>query len=128
LKIYRDGQQREVSVTLGELPEKAAKSVLGESGENSPMRGVEVDELTAEVARELGLRPDTKGVVVADVDPGAPAADAGLRRGDVIEEVNRQTVSSVSEYQRAVRQAGKQPLVLSVSREGSTAYVVVEPE
>ena len=128
LKIYRDGQQREVSVTLGELPEKAARSVLGESGENSPMRGVEVDELTAEVARELGLRPDTKGVVVTDVDPAAPAADAGLRRGDVIEEVNRQTVSSVSEYQRAVRQAGKQALVLSVSREGSTAYIVVEPE
>ncbi|MFZ0861721.1 MAG: DegQ family serine endoprotease [Candidatus Sulfotelmatobacter sp.] len=128
LKIDRNGQQRDVSVTLGELPEKAAKSALSESGANSPMRGVEIDELTPEVARELGLRPSTKGVVVTDVDPAAPAADAGLHRGDVIEEVNRQPVSSVSEYQRVLRQAGKEPVVLSVNRHGNTAYVVVEPE
>ena len=115
-------------MTLGELPEKAAKSALSESGANSPMRGVEIDELTPEVARELGLRPSTKGVVVTDVDPAAPAADAGLHRGDVIEEVNRQPVSSVSEYQRVLRQAGKEPVVLSVNRHGNTAYVVVEPE
>lgn len=128
LKIYRDGQQHDVSATLGELPEKAAKGALGKGGEGGPMRGVEVAELTAEAARELGLPADTKGVVVLDVDPGAPAVDAGLRRGDVIEEVNRQPVSSVSEYQSAIRQAAKQPLVLSVNRGGSRAYIVVQPE
>jgi serine protease Do len=128
LKIDRNGQQRDVSVTLGELPEKAAKSALGESGANSPMRGVQVDELTPEAARELGLRPSTKGVVVTDVDPAAPAADTGLHRGDVIEEINRQPVSSVSEYQRAVSQARKEAVVLSVNRQGNTAFVVVQPE
>jgi serine protease Do len=115
-------------VTLGELPEKAAKSALGESGANSPMRGVQVDELTPEAARELGLRPSTKGVVVTDVDAAAPAADTGLHRGDVIEEINRQPVSSVSEYQRAVSQARKEAVVLSVNRQGNTAFVVVQPE
>ena len=92
------------------------------------MRGVQVDELTPEAARELGLRPNTKGVVVTDVDPAAPAADAGLHRGDVIEEINRQPVSSVSEYERVVGQAGKEPVVLSVNRQGNTAYLVVQPE
>jgi serine protease Do len=128
LKIDRNGELRDVSVTLGELPEKAAKSGLGESDASSPMRGVQVDELTPEAARELGLRPNTKGVVVTDVDPAAPAADAGLHRGDVIEEINRQPVSSVSEYERVVGQAGKEPVVLSVNRQGNTAYLVVQPE
>jgi serine protease Do len=128
LKINRSGQERTVSVTLGELPEKATENAPGSAGESSPIRGVQVDDLTPDVARELGLRPDTKGVVVTDVDPGAPAADAGLRRGDAIQEVNRQPVSSVSEFQSAVRRARKQPLVLSVNRQGSTAYIVIQPE
>ena len=59
---------------------------------------------------------------------GAPAADAGLRRGDVIQEVNRQPVNSVSEFQSAVRRARKQSLILSVNRQGSTAYIVIQPE
>jgi S1-C subfamily serine protease len=49
-------------------------------------------------------------------------------RADVIQEVNRRSVNSVSEFQRAVRQAGKQPLVLSVSRRGDAAYIVIQPE
>ena len=92
------------------------------------MRGVQVDELTPDIAHELGLKPSTKGVVVAQVDPSSPAADAGLHRGDVIEEINRQPVNSVSDYQRLVRAADNQELVLSVNREGSTAFIAVQPE
>ncbi|HZR33513.1 MAG TPA: DegQ family serine endoprotease [Terriglobales bacterium] len=126
LKILRDGQPQDVTVTLGELPEKNAESAPGGgSAENSPLRGVQVDEMTARVARELGLPATTKGVVVTDIDPGSPAADAGLRPGDVIQEINRQPVTSVSEYQRIVRQAGKQSLVLLVNRHGNTAFVAV---
>lgn len=128
LKINHNGEEREVSVTLGELPEKAGAGASGENAETSAMRGVQVDELTPEAARELGLRPTTKGVVVTDVDPAAPAADAGIRPGDVIEEVNRQPVTSVSEYRRALAQAGKEAVVLSVNRHGNAAYLVVEPE
>ncbi len=126
LKILRDGQPQDVTVTLGELPEKNAESAPGGgSAENSPLRGVQVDEITARVARELGLPATTKGVVVTDIDPGSPAADAGLRPGDVIQEINRQPITSVSEYQRIVRQAGKQSLVLLVNRHGNTAFVAV---
>jgi serine protease Do len=128
MRVNHAGQEKDVSVTLGELPEKGAQKAEGESDEQNPMRGVQVDDLTPEVARELGLRPDTKGVVITDVDPGSPAADAGLRRGDVIQEVNRRSVNSVSDFQRAMRQAGKQPVVLSVNRQSSTAYIVVQSE
>ena len=129
LKILRNGQERDVSVTLGELPEKTGQSGSSSSlSENSPMRGVQVDNLTPSVARELGVRPGTRGVVVTDVAPASPASDAGLRRGDIIEEINRQSVTNLTEYGRIVRQAGKQSLVLLVNRGGQTSFVVVEPE
>jgi serine protease Do len=65
---------------------------------------------------------------VTDVAPDSEAAAAGLRRGDVIEEVNREPVESVSEYRRAVRRAGNQSLVLLVNRNGNTTFIVVESE
>ena len=129
LKVLRNGEPRDVAVTLGQLPEKANEGPLsrGES-EGTPMKGVQVDELTPQLRRELDLSPNTHGVVVTDVSPDSPAADAGLRRGDVIEEVNRQPVDSVPEYRGALHRAGNQSLVLLVSRNGNTTFIVVEPE
>ena len=129
LKILRNGKPRDVAVTLGQLPEKANEGPLsGGENEGTPMKGVQVEELTPQLRRELDLSPNVHGVVVTDVSPDSPAADAGLRRGDVIEEVNRQAVDSVSEYRGALRRAGKQSLVLLVSRNGNTTFVVIEPE
>jgi S1-C subfamily serine protease len=51
---------------------------------------------------------------------------AGLQRGDVIEQVNRHPVDSVSQYEREVRTAGSQGIVLLVNRGGTTAFVVVQ--
>ena len=129
LKINREGKEQDVSVKLSELPERAERAAAADqSGTKSPMRGVQVDELTPRIAPELGLRPDTKGVVIIDVAPGAPAADAGLRPGDVIREINRQPVNSMADYLRLIRQAGNQSVVLLINRRGTTAFVVVEPE
>jgi serine protease Do len=128
LKVLRNGQPRDVPVTLGELPEKANQTGPGGQGENSPMQGIQVDNLTPSVARELGVSPGTKGVVVTDVAPDSPSADAGLQRGDVIEQVNRHPVANVAEFNRAVREAGKQTIVLLVNRGGQTSFVVVQPD
>jgi serine protease Do len=129
LKLLRNGEPRDVAVTLGQLPEKANEGPLsGGESEGTPMKGVQVEELTSQLRRELDLSPNIHGVVVTDVSPDSPAADAGLRRGDVIEEVNRQPVDSVSEYRGALRRAGNQSLVLLVSRNGNTTFIVVEPE
>ena len=129
LKVLRNGEPRDVSVTLGQLPEKASEGPLGGGeGDGTPMKGVQVEELTPQLRRELDLSPSVRGVVVTDVSPDSPAADAGLRRGDVMVEVNRQPVDSVSDYRRALRRAGNQSLVLLVNRNGNTTFVVVEPE
>ncbi|HWP42904.1 MAG TPA: DegQ family serine endoprotease [Blastocatellia bacterium] len=126
LKLLRNGKEREVTVSLAELPEE--KQPPGKTSERgTALDGVEVADLTAQIARQLGLPPDTRGVVVTDVRPDSPAADAGLRRGDVIQEVNRKPVSSVAELKRAIEQAGKEPVLLFVNRSGNTFFMVIEP-
>jgi serine protease Do len=130
LKVSRNGESRDVTLTLGEAPagKGTGNAALGGSPENTAMRGVQVNELTADTRHQLGLSSDVKGVVVTSVSDNSPAADAGLQRGDVIEQVNRQPVKSVADYEHLIGQAGKQPLVLLVNRGGITTFVVVEPQ
>jgi serine protease Do len=127
LKVLHNGAARDVSLTLGEQPENQQRAGGG-SGEQQPtlMQGVEVQNLTPDILQQLGLPGNTKGVVVANVAPGSAAEAAGLQRGDVIEQVNRHPVDSVSQYEREVRAAGNQTIVLLVNRGGSTAFVVVQ--
>ncbi len=122
LKMIRNGSEREVSVKLGELPTETAKVNSKEVGGNETLEGVEVSNLNAQMAQELNLAPNTTGVVVADVDPASKMADSGLRRGDVIQEVNHQPIKSVSEFQSAIRKGGDDPLLL-VNRGGRTLFI-----
>jgi serine protease Do len=126
LKIWRDSKPQEVTLTLGELPETAEKAGTGEAS-GGALEGVEVEELTPDIAKELNLPPGTRGVVIDSVDPSSVAATQGLDRGDVIQEVNHRTVTNVEEYRRALASAGKQPVLLLVNHGGVTRYVVVEP-
>jgi serine protease Do len=129
LQVNRGGQTRDMDLTLGEAPSgKGSGSASNEGGSQSAMRGVQVDELTADIRQQLGLSPETHGVVVTQVDDGAPAADAGLQQGDVIQQVNRHPVNSVAEYRRLIDQAGDQSVMLLVNRGGNTTFVVVQPE
>lgn len=128
LKVNHSGETKDVSVTLAEMPSgKNAANTQGQS-ETSPMRGVQVDELTNDIRQQLGLNSNVKGVVITDVPDGSPAADAGLQRGDVVEQINRQPVNSVADYRRLVNDAGNNSLVLLVNRGGDTRFVVVQPE
>lgn len=128
LKVNRGGKERDVTVKLAEAPGKTAANGPAGSAQSSPMRGVQVDDLTPDIRQQLGLSSDVKGVVVTSLPDASPAADAGLQRGDVIEQINRKPVNSVGDYQRLVSEAGKQTLVVLVNRGGSTAFVVVQPE
>jgi serine protease Do len=125
LKVLRNGSERDVTVKLTTLGNEQA-SANSENGDNgsagSALSGVSVEDLDAQSARDLGLSPTTKGVVVTQVDPSSEAADAGLRQGDVIQEVNRQPVSNTAEFERALRNSNGKPLLL-VNRNGSTLYL-----
>jgi serine protease Do len=125
LKIFRNGQDRDVTVQLGEMPgEKLAKAdSRGESVDTS-LQGVSVDALDAQTARQLGLPAATKGVVVTKVDPASAAANAGLREGDVIQAVNRQPVENSADFDRAVRKSSGESLLL-VNRQGNRVFLAV---
>jgi len=86
-----------------------------------------VDELTPSIAQQLTLPAGTRGVVVTSVDPNSAAADGGLERGDVIEEINHMPITNLEQFRAAVRGASTQALLLLVNRKGSTAYAVISP-
>jgi len=132
LSIWRDGKTQEVSVTLGTRPENPGQannnnSGQGEQGEGV-MKGVQVQNITPEIAGQLNLPTDTHGVVVSSVDPSSDAAAAGIQQGDVIEEVNHKPVNNVEEYREALSSTGNQPVLLLINQQGNTAYVVVQPQ
>ena len=83
-----------------------------------------MDDLDAQTARQLQIAPSTKGVVVTEVDVASAAYEAGLRRGDVIQSVNRKPVTSVSEFESAVGRGGS--VLLLVNRGGATRFVAIE--
>ncbi len=124
LEIVRNGQKQTVSVTLAEFPDKTATSSEGQPS-STALEGVQVDELTPQIAREIGLPAGTTGVVISDVDASSSAAEAGLQRGDVIQEVNRQPVSSVEQYEKAIRATGNGEVLLLINRGGATRYVAI---
>jgi len=129
LGVQRNGAKLTVSVTLGELPETPeASATPGAQSAPSAVAGVDVDTLTPEIAGQLGLPAETHGVVVTQVDPSSAAAETGLQRGDVIQEVNRTPVGSVDQYNRAVKAANGQQALLLVNRGGTTHYVVIPTE
>ena len=124
LKVLRDGADRNMTVTLGELPTEQASAAKGSEDSNSELSGIAVQNLNANLAQQLGVPSGTQGVVVTKVDPSSAAADAGLERGDVIQEVNRKPVHNTADFAAAMRIAKDQALLL-VNRQGNTIYVAV---
>jgi Do/DeqQ family serine protease len=135
VKAWRDGSEREFSVKLVELnPEKVEieaknRPVEGGGEVGGVLSGIKVDNLTSEAARRIELPEAAHGVVITEVDQDSNAAAYGLRRGDVIEEVARQPVTNVNEFNAAIQKLGKKSVLLSVrnSRTG-LRYVLVRAD
>jgi S1-C subfamily serine protease len=119
---------------LAELAQEKTQEVLGQnpdvlvmsSDDGSGWLGVEIGEVTAEKAKDLKLA-GIRGVVVMDVEPGSPAAKAGLKDNDVITQYGGQSVEGTVQFRRLVREtpAGR-TVTLGISRNGSTQNVSVD--
>jgi Do/DeqQ family serine protease len=133
LTVLRDGAEKRMSAKLETLDTRRASrgSDEGESDSRSSTDraalGVSVAPLTPEIASQLGIAKDTRGLVVRDVDPEGRAADAGIRPGDVIVEANRRPVTSVDDLRAAVRQSADRPSLLLINRRGAEVFVPVRP-
>jgi serine protease Do len=122
LKVIRDGSQRELMIKLHELPTEHAENNNETGDQRQASAGVEVANLTPQISRQLNLPPTTTGVVVKSVSPSSPLAGSGLGKGDVIQEVNRQPVKSVSDFYDAMHKDAGNPLLL-VNRGGRTLFI-----
>jgi serine protease Do len=115
--ILRGGKEKTLAVKLGELTEQQAKAESEEgSGESW---GMTVASLSSEAARRFQLERNKKGVVVTEVDPGSSAELAGIQPGDVIEEVNRQSIESVEDFNKAMADAKDKETLLLLARRGN---------
>jgi serine protease Do len=121
----RDGKALELTITLGERPAAAAQA---QKPAEEPERylGLQVQDLTKELADQLGYEPG-EGVVVTAVQQGGPAADEGIQRGDLILSVNNRNVNSAKEFGKAVNEARKAGKVLLLIKRGDVSQFVVVP-
>jgi serine protease Do len=125
VKVIREGKEKTVQVTIGELEEEGTPSESQETPKEDRL-GMTVEELSPELADRMDLKGE-QGIVIASVDAGGPAAEAGLRSGDLIKEIQREPVTTVETYRRLVRNLGTSGNVLFlIKRGGNTFYVTVE--
>ena len=142
LEIVRDGKPLKVKAQIKEQPidSDTARAVprqnepqpqtprqpSDEEAASSPLAAIHVEELTPEMARQLDLPSNVQGVLVTGVDPDSGVAE--LQKGDVIEEINQQPVTSVSDYNKiAAALEPSQPQVLSVCRHRARSFLVLRP-
>ncbi|HET6514237.1 MAG TPA: DegQ family serine endoprotease [Thermodesulfovibrionales bacterium] len=120
-KVLRDGKEEQVTAIVGEMKE-------GETGQPAQdvqkQLGMSLQPVTPEIAKELGMKR-AEGIVVTDVEPNSAVAEAGIQRGDVILEVNRQPIKTLKDLSDAIHKAGNSYLFL-IFRNGATFYISVE--
>jgi serine protease Do len=107
VKVIRDKEQMSLPVAVGELK---AEEVIA-SAEERKNFGLTVQNVTPEIAESLGM-DRAEGVVVRSVRPGSAADKAGFRRGDVILEIDRESIKNLSDFQKAVSNIAKEQVVL----------------
>ena len=130
LGVYRGGRPTTVEITIGELDLGADRRPTREAVEDlNTGFGMSLRDLTAETARELGIRPGTTGAVVTGVAPGGAAQTGGVRPGDLITTINREPVSSAAEAIRMLnRMASDRTAFLLVLRGDSQTLLRVRRE
>jgi serine protease Do len=122
-KVIRQGKEKKLDVVVGELKEE--KIAQAEKLATEKELGLTVQELTPEIAKHLGIS-ETAGVLVSEVKLGSPAHRAGIRRGDVIKEVDRQPIEDLKGYTRQMaRLKEKDDILMLIQREENTFFVVV---
>jgi serine protease Do len=128
--FYRHGNRQTANVTVAELQlEEDGQSPRGDDRRSTPGFGLSLNDLTSDIARQLGLPVETSGALVESVEPFTPASEAGVKRGDVILEVNRQAVHSAGSAARELRRLSSgQPAFLLLLREGNRLFVEMRKE
>jgi len=121
VKVSRDGQEKTFQVTVAERKDRP--EVAMESGKGKSAFGMNVQDITPQIARQFGI-PVSKGIVVTDVEQGSPADEVGIQPRDVIQQVNKVNVGSLKEYQREISKPAAKNSILLLIKRGKTTYYV----
>jgi serine protease Do len=130
LVVYRNGQRQDVTTTIGTLDLESNNAREGRSlPASAPGFGMSLGDITPEVAGQLRLSANVHGALVENVEPFTPASSAGLKRGDVILEINRHPVDSAQEASRELRAIKSgEPAFLLLLRQGVQQFVELRRE
>ena len=120
IKIIRDGQEKSLSLTIAERTEKSEMASAQRTGEAF---GMTVQEITPEIAQQLGLSIK-KGLIVVDVQEGSVADEVGIQVQDLILQVNKAKIATMKEYQREIAKAGEKGGILLLIKRGKSTFFV----
>lgn len=128
VKVLRDGKTHTLDVTVKGLPgtEQLASNDQPSASDNGTLNGVTVGDLDGGARQQLDVPNSLKGVVVTEVDPSSAAAQAGLRPGDVIQEINRKPVQNADQAVKLTENTTDKTTLLRVWRDGGSRFVVVD--
>ncbi len=132
LKIVRSGETRTIDIQVGELPRKLAMNTRPNEGSSgnfkNVLRGLRVMDLTSDIRDQLGIPSNVHGVIIQAVRPGSAVEVSGLRRGDIVIEVDRKPIRSVSDFVRIARHIPENSeVLLTILHDGRHSYVSVSP-
>lgn len=130
LKVIREGEEKEITVIIGELPENIGVQPTEEKaqGETEQKLGLSAEEINSQIASRFNLREE-QGVIITSVLPGSIAAESGFMPGDIVLEINRKPIGNIGDYQGALQslEKGKSALFL-VKRGENTIYLAIKIE
>ena len=128
IKILRNGESKTLEVTVQQLPgsEELAKNDTSSGTDTGTLNGVGVADLDQQTRQELKVPENVKGVVITEVKPDSPSAEAGLKHGDVIEEINRHPVKTADEAVKLTENPKDKVTLLRIWSNGGSHYVVVD--
>ncbi len=132
LKVLRNAKNIALDVTIAEFPQDLAKTTTKETEDSPPeekneLAGFSVMDLTREIAKQLGLPRNEQGVVIMKVAPYSAAEEAGLRKGDVIQEINKKRVKGLNDFNKIIpKLKDGDTLLLFINRSGNKLYVTLK--
>ncbi len=131
--VQRQGAERTLSVTLGrreaaEGMDNGATNPEQDAPMQQELLGMNLSVLTPQVAQDMGLPPESSGLLVQEVNPDSEAAEKGLAPGDIITEAGQQAVASIDDLNARIaeaRDAGRKSLLVLVRRDGEPRFVAL---
>ncbi|MDQ7788048.1 MAG: DegQ family serine endoprotease [Thermodesulfovibrionales bacterium] len=130
MKILRSGKEFTVKIIIKELPREVAEVTTDQmpsETESTILAGLTVMDLSKEIIRQLGFNKGERGVVVVRVEPGSPADEAEIKKGDIIKEIDKREIGNLNDYTRISSNIKRNSSVLLfINRGGKKFYVILK--